>query len=46
LTQDQFSVLGNGNADERAAIQAAIDRVQETTGVSEAVMAETDLLSL
>jgi len=32
LTQDRFSVRGDGNADDSAAIQAAIDRVQETTG--------------
>ena len=32
LTQDQFPVRGDGNADDSAAIQAAIDRVQETTG--------------
>src|ERR1017187_4373415 len=32
LTQDRFSVRGDGNADDSAAIQAAIDKVQETTG--------------
>ena len=32
LTQDQFPVRGDGAADDSAAIQAAIDRVQETTG--------------
>ncbi len=32
LTQDQFPVRGDGNADDSAAIQAAIDKVQETTG--------------
>ena len=32
LTQDQFPVRGDGSADDSAAIQAAIDKVQETTG--------------
>jgi hypothetical protein len=32
LTQDQFPVRGDGNADDSAGIQAAIDRVQERTG--------------
>ena len=32
LAQDRFSVRGDGIADDSAAIQAAIDRVQETTG--------------
>ena len=32
LTPDQFSVRGDGNADDSTAIQAAIDKVQETTG--------------
>ena len=32
LMQDQFSVRGDGNADDSAGIQAAIDKVQETTG--------------
>src|SRR5664279_2358498 len=32
LTPDQFSVRGDGNADDSAAVQAAIDRVQEKTG--------------
>src|SRR5260370_19588715 len=32
LSQDQFPVRADGNADDSAAIQAAIDRVQETTG--------------
>ena len=32
LTQDQFPVRGDGKADDSAAIQAAIDKVQETTG--------------
>src|ERR1039457_5201142 len=32
LTHDQFPVRGDGNADDSAAIQAAIDKVQETTG--------------
>ena len=32
LTQDRFSVRGDGIADDSAAIQAAIDKVQETTG--------------
>ena len=32
LTQDRFSVRGDGKADDSAAIQAAIDKVQETTG--------------
>jgi len=32
LTQDQFAVRGDGQADDSAAIQAAIDKVQETTG--------------
>src|SRR5271157_3028115 len=32
LTPDRFSVRGDGMADDSAAIQAAIDRVQETTG--------------
>jgi len=32
LTQNQFPVRGDGNADDSAAIQAAVDRVQETTG--------------
>ena len=32
LTQDRFSVRGDGAADDSAAVQAAIDRVQETTG--------------
>src|SRR5271157_1893616 len=31
LTQDRFSVRGDGIADDSAAIQAAIDKVQETT---------------
>ena len=30
LTQQQFSVRGDGQADDSAAVQAAIDRVQET----------------
>lgn len=32
LRQDQFPVRGDGDADDSAAIQAAVDRVQETTG--------------
>lgn len=32
LTADQFPVRGDGVADDSAALQAAIDRVQETTG--------------
>jgi len=32
LTQDQFPVRADGKADDSAAIQAAIDKVQETTG--------------
>jgi sugar lactone lactonase YvrE len=32
LTQDRFSVSGDGHADDSAAIQAAVDRVQETMG--------------
>ena len=32
LTPDQFPVRGDGKADDSAAIQAAIDKVQETTG--------------
>ncbi|MBZ5621290.1 MAG: SMP-30/gluconolactonase/LRE family protein [Acidobacteriia bacterium] len=32
LTEDRFSVRGDGRADDSAAIQAAIDKVQETTG--------------
>jgi hypothetical protein len=32
LTQDQFPVRGDGKADDSASIQAAIDKVQETTG--------------
>ncbi len=32
LTHDQFSASGDGQADDSAAIQAAIDRVQDTTG--------------
>src|ERR1035437_1570331 len=32
LTHDRFPVRGDGNADDSAAIQAAIDKVQETTG--------------
>lgn len=32
LTRDRFSVRGDGIADYSAAIQAGIDRVQETTG--------------
>src|ERR1022692_1465165 len=32
LTPDQFPVRGDGNADDSAAVQAAIDRVQERTG--------------
>jgi len=32
LTPDQFPVRGDGNADDSAAIQAAIDKVQENTG--------------
>jgi sugar lactone lactonase YvrE len=32
LTQDQFPVRGDGKADDSAAVQAAIDKVQETTG--------------
>jgi Pectate lyase superfamily protein/SMP-30/Gluconolactonase/LRE-like region len=32
LTPDQFAVHANGTADDSAAIQQAIDRVQETTG--------------
>src|ERR1035437_4606411 len=32
LTHDQFPVRGDGNADDSAAIQAAIDKTQETTG--------------
>jgi hypothetical protein len=32
LTQDQFLVRGDGNADDSAAIQAAVDKVQQTTG--------------
>src|ERR1039458_4667349 len=32
LAQDQFPVRGDGIADDSAAIQAAIDRVQEKTG--------------
>src|SRR5208283_2616372 len=31
LTQDRFPVRGDGNADDSAAIQAAVDRVQATT---------------
>ncbi|HUB34691.1 MAG TPA: glycosyl hydrolase family 28-related protein [Bryobacteraceae bacterium] len=32
LTSDRFPVRGDGQADDSAAIQAAIDQVQETTG--------------
>jgi sugar lactone lactonase YvrE len=32
LTPDRFPVRGDGKADDSAAIQAAIDKVQETTG--------------
>jgi sugar lactone lactonase YvrE len=32
LTQDRFPVRGDGVADDSAAIQAAVDKVQETTG--------------
>jgi len=32
LTEDQFPVRGDGKADDSAAAQAAIDKVQETTG--------------
>jgi sugar lactone lactonase YvrE len=32
LTQDRFPVRGDGAADDSAAIQAALDKVQETTG--------------
>src|ERR1039457_1636315 len=32
LTQDQFPVRGDGKADDSGAVQAAIDKVQETTG--------------
>ncbi len=32
LTTDRFPVRGDGKADDSAAIQAAIDKVQETTG--------------
>jgi sugar lactone lactonase YvrE len=32
LTSDRFAVRGDGVADDSAAIQAAIDKVQETTG--------------
>ena len=32
LTHDQFPVRGDGNADDSAAIQGAIDKTQETTG--------------
>ncbi|HEV2272625.1 MAG TPA: glycosyl hydrolase family 28-related protein [Acidobacteriaceae bacterium] len=32
LTRDQFAVQGDGKADDSAAIQAAIDKVQETEG--------------
>src|SRR5262245_13331867 len=32
LTSDAFAVNGDGDADDTAAIQAAIDKVQETTG--------------
>ena len=32
LTRDRFSVAGDGKADDSGAVQAAIDRVQETTG--------------
>ena len=32
LTQDRFAVRGDGQADDSAAVQAAIDKVQETTG--------------
>src|SRR5271157_4822050 len=32
LTQDRFPVRGDGMADDSAALQAAIDKVQETTG--------------
>jgi len=32
LTPDRFAVKGDGIADDSAAIQAAVDRVQETTG--------------
>jgi sugar lactone lactonase YvrE len=32
LTQEQFPVRGDGVADDSAAIQAAVDRVQQTTG--------------
>lgn len=32
LTKDAFPVQGDGRADDSAALQAAIDRVQETTG--------------
>src|SRR4051812_30582605 len=32
LTPDKFAVHGDGVADDTAAIQAAINRVQETTG--------------
>ncbi|MGO9010541.1 MAG: glycosyl hydrolase family 28-related protein [Bryobacteraceae bacterium] len=32
LTPDQFPVRGDGNADDSAAIQAAVDMVQKTTG--------------
>ncbi len=32
LTQDRFPVRGDGHADDSAAIQAAIDKVEETTG--------------
>ena len=32
LTSDAFAVKGDGTADDTAALQAAIDKVQETTG--------------
>ncbi len=32
LTQDRFSVRGDGQADDSGAVQAAIDKVQETMG--------------
>ncbi|MGC4048921.1 MAG: hypothetical protein QM757_05285 [Paludibaculum sp.] len=32
LTQDRFAVRADGLADDSAGIQAAIDKVQETTG--------------
>jgi hypothetical protein len=32
LTNDAFAVKGDGAADDTAAVQAAIDKVQETTG--------------